>query len=151
MLHPFYKISHTVLYVLLGIILVSVALFYGAGYNNEQPLYTNVLIMLVYCMLFMVLLVTMAAVFFQFVHAWKLDKRRTHRLLWGVALFVALFGVAYLLSSKEPIMLQGKVYDNVFWLKTVDMLLYAVYLLLGIAVLCIIGAVIKLFKHIRIK
>lgn len=151
MLHPFYKISHTVLYVLLGIILISVALFYGVGYDNERPLYTDVLIVLVYGMLFLALLVTMVAVFFQFVHAWKLNRKRAHRLLWGVVLFAALFGVTYLLSSDEPVMAQGKVYDNVFWLRTVDMLLYAVYLLLGIALLCIIGAITKVFKRIRIK
>lgn len=151
MLHPFYKISHTVLYVLLGIILISVALFYGVGYDNERPLYTNLLIMLVYGMFSLTLLVTMVAVFFQFVHAWKLNKRRAHRLLWGVALFAALFGVTYLLSSDEPLVTQGKVYDDEFWLRTVDMLLYAAYLLLGIAVLCIIGAVTKVFKRIRIK
>lgn len=151
MLRPFYKISYTVLYVLLGIILISVSLFYGVGYNNEQPLYTNVLIMLVYGMFSLSLLVTAVAVIFQFVHTWRLNRRRAHRLLWGIVLFMTLFGITYLLSSDEPVVVQGKVYGNMFWLKVVDMLLYAVYFLLAIALLCIIGAVSNLFKHIHTK
>lgn len=151
MITPFYKISHIVLYVLLGIILVSVALFYGIGYDNERPLCTDVLIVLVYGMLILSLLVTVIAVVFQFIHVWKLNKRRARRLLWGIVLFVALFGITYLLSSDEPVMIQGKAYDNLFWLRVADMLLYAVYFLLAIALLCIIGAVSNLFKRIHTK
>lgn len=152
----YYKISYRILYVLLAITLITVALFFGVGYDNpvgelNYPLNTDLLLFVTYGMMGLAVLVSMVAVAVQFVHAWRQNRKRAYRLAFGVCAFVLLMLVAFLLGSSDPVMLgEGQQYTDVFWLKATDMFLYSIYFLLGLSVLCIVLALAGVFRRIKI-
>ena len=62
-------------------------------------------------------------------------------LPWAVAALVVLtMGISWLVASTEPLRVNGKTYDNVFWLRTSDMLIGTSAVLMAVAVaLVVIG------------
>lgn len=56
-----------------------------------------------------------------------------------------------LVCSSVPLTVNGVSFDHPVWLKVTDMLLYAIYFLLGLAVLCILLAIAGAFRHIHFK
>ncbi len=153
----FYKVSHGILYVLLGLIVVVSVLFFSLGYDNpaadgyNHPLGTDILLALVYGMLALSLLTALGAVVFQCIHSWKQNRKRAYRLFAGIGLFMALLLGTLLCASASPIPVNGRLYAEATWLRVTDMLLYAIYFLFGTAVLCILLAVSGVFRRIRIK
>lgn len=152
----FYKISYRIFYVLLALVLLVVALFFGVGYDNpvgdaNRPLNTDLLLSLVYGMFALAVLVTMGAVVRQFVCVWQQNRRRAYRLFAGIGLFVLLMLVAYFCASSLPVWVGGKPYTSVVELKVADMLLYAIYVLLGMALLCVVLSVSGLFRRFHFK
>lgn len=152
----FYKISYTILYVLLALILIVVALFFGLGYDNpigevNWPVNTDWLLGLVYGMLVMAVLVTAGAVAKQLVCVWKQNRKRAYRLFAGIGLFIMLMLVVFFCSSSLPMQVGGEAYTSVLWLKVADMLLYAIYVLLALALLLVILSVLGIWKHFHFK
>lgn len=152
----FYKISYRILYVLLAITLITVALFFGVGYNNpvgelNYPLNTDLLLYVTYGMLVLAVLVSLVAVILQFVHAWRQNRKRAYRLASAVGAFVLLMVVALFLGSSDPITIgEGQRFTDAFWLKLTDMFLYSIYFLLGLSVICIVLALAGVFRRIQI-
>ena len=153
----FYKVSYGILYALLGCIMVVTVLFFSVGYDNpanngyNHPMGTDLLLYLVYGMLGLSLLTALGAVVFQFIHSWQQNRKRTYRLFAGIGLFIALLPGCLLCASSVPLTVNGVSFDHPVWLKVTDMLLYAIYFLLGLAVLCILLAIAGAFRHIHFK
>ena len=152
----FYKLSYAVLYVLLALILVVGVLFFAVGYDNPVsdyncPQNTDLLLCLTYGMLCLSLLAAAGAVVFQLAHAWSQSRRRMRRLLAGTGAFAVLLLLAWAFADDAPMVINGRPYAEAVWLKAADMLLYAVYALLGVAVVCVILAAAGVFRRIGLK
>ena len=152
----FYKVSYAVLYVLLALVLVAVALFFGVGYDNpvgdyNLPLNTDVLLYVVYAMTVLAVGVALGAVALRFARVWRQTRRRAYRLVAGTGLFSLLLGVTLLCASSRPMLVNGEWFESVVWLRVTDMLLYAIYLLLVVAVLCAVLSVTGVFRRIHFK
>lgn len=152
-----YKVSYYVLYVMLAAIVVVLGLFYFGGnasgdsvltnVDSEmwQPAHTDTLIYLVYVLLGVAVVATVAAFLFQFGTALKDNPGKALKSLIGVIILVVVVFIAWTMGSGEPLNIPGySGTDNVpFWLKITDMFLYTIYILLGATVLAIIFSSIK--------
>ena len=133
-----YKVSYYIFYVLIALILVVLGLFFGVGYDNPMgeynaPEHTETLMLLMYAMLAVCVLVTVVGGLVQFALSLKDDPKGAVKSLVALALFAGVLVVAYVMGSEEPLaMADGSQYTDVTWLKLSDMMLYAIYLLLGI-------------------
>ncbi|MDO4163069.1 MAG: hypothetical protein Q4D56_01605 [Bacteroides sp.] len=152
-----YKISYYVLYVLLAIILIVLALFYFGGTAQGdavlmgvdpemwQPAQTDTLLYLVYGLLGVAIVATVAAFVFQFGAALKDSPVKALKSLVGVILLIVVMVVAWSMGSETPLNIPGyDGTDNVpFWLKLTDMFLYTIYFLLAATILAMLYSGIK--------
>jgi len=133
-----YKVSYYIFYVLIALIIVVLGLFFGVGYDNPMgeynaPEHTETLILLMYAMLAVCVLVTVIGGLAQFALSLKDDPKGAVKSLIALALFAGVLVVAYVMGSDAPLaMADGSQYTDATWLKLSDMMLYAIYLLLGI-------------------
>ena len=133
-----YKVSYYIFYVLIALIIVVLGLFFGVGYDNPMgeynaPEHTETLILLMYAMLAVCVLVTVIGGLAQFALSLKDDPKGAVKSLIALALFAGVLVVAYVMGSDAPLAMADdsqSTYAN--WLKLSDMMLYAIYLLLGI-------------------
>ena len=139
------QISTRILYVLVGITVVVFALFYLIGYNMpymfdptyNAPLFTDVVLWLLYIMTFLAVSVAVCAV----VRGYRRRSRESvvngipvARIAWGtLALLVVLLVLTFLIGSSSPVTVNGKTFADVFWLKATDMFIYTILLLLVVA------------------
>lgn len=139
------QISTRILYVLVGITVVVFALFYLIGYNMpymfdptyNAPLFTDVVLWLLYIMMFLSVSVAVCAV----VRGYRRRSRESvvngipvARIAWGtLALLVASLVLTFLIGSSSPVTVNGKTFADVFWLKATDMFIYTILLLLVVA------------------
>ncbi len=143
------KLSHTILYVMLGVTAVVFGLFYLIGYDrpfeeNPQftaPLLTNILLVFV-------VLVFIAALV---LGIWTLTvsirrKKGEGKVVNGVPVAkiayctagftVVLLLLTFLLGSSSPLSINGASYTETFWLKTADMFVNTAIVLILIAIGC---------------
>ena len=66
------------------------------------------------------------------------------RIAWTVGgIFLAILAVTFLLGSSAPILTNGQLYTNTFWLKVTDMFIYtSIILILG----CFAGVIVSRFR-----
>ncbi|MEY8720397.1 hypothetical protein AALN73_04480 [Bacteroides stercorirosoris] len=152
-----YKVSYYVLYVMFAAILVVLGLFYfggdaqgdavlmGVDPEMWQPAQTDTLLYLVYGLLGLAIIATVAAFILQFGSALKDNPVKALKSLIGVILLIVVMFIAWSMGSGEPLVIQGyDGSDNVpFWLKITDMFLYSFYFLLGATVLAMLFSSIK--------
>ena len=152
-----YKVSYYVLYVMFAAILVVLGLFYfggdaqgdavlmGVDPEMWQPAQTDTLLYLVYGLLGLAIIATVAAFILQFGSALKDNPVKALKSLIGVILLIVVMFIAWSMGSGEPLVIQGyDGSDNVpFWLKITDMFLYSIYILLFVTVVAIIVSGIK--------
>jgi len=152
-----YKVSYYVLYVMFAAILVVLGLFYfggdaqgdavlmGVDPEMWQPAQTDSLLYLVYGLLGLAVIATVAAFILQFGSALKDNPVKALKSLIGVILLVVVMFIAWSMGSGEPLVIQGyDGSDNVpFWLKITDMFLYSFYFLLGATILAMLFSSIK--------
>lgn len=152
-----YKVSYYVLYVMFAAILVVLGLFYfggdaqgdtvllGVDPEMWQPAQTDTLLYLVYGLLGLAIIATVAAFLLQFGSALKDNPAKALKSLIGVILLVIVMLIAWSMGSGEPLVIQGyDGTDNVpFWLKITDMFLYTFYFLLGATILAMLFSSIK--------
>ena len=152
-----YKVSYYVLYVMFAAILVVLGLFYfggdaqgdavlmGVDPEMWQPAQTDTLLYLVYGLLGLAIIATVAAFILQFGSALKDNPVKALKSLIGVILLIVVMFIAWSMGSGEPLVIQGyDGSDNVpFWLKVTDMFLYSIYILLFVTVVAIIASGIK--------
>ena len=152
-----YEVSYYVLYVMFAAILVVLGLFYfggdaqgdavlmGVDPEMWQPAQTDTLLYLVYGLLGLAIIATVAAFILQFGSALKDNPVKALKSLIGVILLIVVMFIAWSMGSGEPLVIQGyDGSDNVpFWLKITDMFLYSFYFLLGATVLAMLFSSIK--------
>lgn len=148
-----HRVSGIVLYAMLAMtVAVAVLFFFGgevpmagrvvADVSQSEPRYTDALLCWVYALLGLAVVVALGTALRKLVLGFVNAPGAMARLWVGAGLLVALLGGAWLAGSGEPLEIPG--YggtENVsFWLKLADMFLYAIYVLLGVAVLLIVGS-----------
>lgn len=152
-----YKVSYYVLYAIFLVILGVLGLFYfggdaqgdavllGVDPDMWQPAHTDALIFLMYGLLAVACVATVAAFLFQFGSALKDNPAKALKSLLGVILLVVVMIVAWGAGSVEPLVIPGyDGTDNVpFWLKMTDMFLYTIYFLLLVTVVAILFSSVK--------
>lgn len=148
------KISQCVFYVLLGVSSLVFLLFFLVGYDMpfeenpdfNAPLFTNVLIFLMWGLLIGCFLLAI----YSLVRSSRKDTsqdekihgvpaRKISRVTWLGTL--GLLVLTFLVGSSTPIGVNGNTYGDWLWLKISDMLVYtSIILLLGAIVAVIFGA-----------
>ena len=148
-----YKVSYYIFYVLIALILVVLGLFFGVGYNNPMgeynaPEHTETLMFLMYAMLTVCVLVTVLGGLAQFATSLKDDPKGAVKSLVALALFAAVLIGAYVMGSEEPLtMADGSQFTDVTMLKLSDMMIYAIYLLLGVTGIATLVNLSGIFKR----
>ena len=148
-----YKVSYYIFYVLIALILLVLGLFFGVGYNNPMgeynaPEHTETLMFLMYAMLAVCVLVTVLGGLVQFAMSLKDDPKGAVKTLVALALFAAALIGAYVMGSDEPLtMADGSQFTDATMLKLSDMMIYAIYLLLGVAGIATLVNLSGIFKR----
>ena len=148
-----YKVSYYIFYVLIALILVVLGLFFMVGYNNPMgeynaPEHTETLMFLMYAMLAVCVLVTVLGGLAQFATSLKDDPKGAVKSLVALALFAAILIGAYVMGSEEPLtMADGSQFTDVTMLKLSDMMIYAIYLLLGVTGIATLVNLSGIFKR----
>lgn len=147
------SLSQLTLYVLMAVTIVIACLFYFGGYvdpNAEyaEPVYTNALIILMYVLVAIGAVAAVVASVINFAIRIKTDAKQTMRGIIISAVLVLILVITYTVSSGETVAVLG---DSIplseTWLKLVDMQLYTMYILLGIAiVITLLGSFAKKIK-----
>ena len=153
-------VSGLVLWLLLGATLgVSVWFFAGgevpegqrvvADASLSEPRGTDGLMVWAYVLFGLALLVSQAGVLAKFVARCRVSPRSALRSLLGGALVVVVLALSWCMGSGRPLEIPGYAGgENVpFWLKAADMFLYAIYALMGLAiVLIVVFGIARRFK-----
>ena len=130
------RVSAAVLYVLLGVTAVVVAR-------------VDALLVWMYILLGGILLLTLAMMACKFALTWADSPRAALRPWLGAGLLAVVLLVSWLVGSDVPLDIPG--YDGTentpFWLKLADMFLYAMYALLGLAVVLIVAFAVWKWKR----
>ena len=148
-----YKVSYYIFYILIALILVVLGMFFGVGYDNPMgeynaPEHTETLIFLMYALFAICVLVTVLGGLAQFVGGLKDDPKGTMKSLLALILFVAVLVGAYVMGSGEPLLIaDGTEFTDVTMLKLSDMMLYAIYLLVGVAGVATLVNLSGIFKR----
>ena len=148
-----YKVSYYIFYVLIALILVVLGMFFGVGYNNPMgeynaPEHTETLIFLMYALFAVCVLVTVLGGLAQFVTGLKDDPKGAMKSLAALILFAAVLVGAYVMGSDEPLMMaDGTEFTDATMLKLSDMMIYAIYLLLGVAGVATLVNLSGIFKR----
>lgn len=71
------------------------------------------------------------------------------RIAWGTAaVLVVLLALTFLTGSTEPLVINGRPYNDTFWLRTCDMLINTALALIVIAVICVTYSTFRLYRRL---
>ena len=144
------KISSAILYVLMGLCVVVIAFFYAGGSvdpaaDMQEPVYTDLMLYCMYALLGLGIVVTLGFSLYSFCLKLKDSPKDAIKQIVVIIGIVAIFAAAWMLGDDTPLNLPG--YDGnqnvTFWLKLTDMFYYVAYLLLGTAIVSILGFNVK--------
>ena len=148
------KISSWALYIMLGITVIVIGLFYFGGSVDQtaemiEPVFTDPLLYWMYILVIVGIIITFAFGIYQFAMKFKTNPREALNNVAVLVVFALILVVSWLLGSDKPLDIPG--YDgpdNIpVWLKATDMLLYTIYFMLGAAILAIVASsVVKLIR-----
>ena len=150
------KVSGSVLYVILAITIIVAGLFFFGGEDPNplvpdmsQPVYTDSLIYLMYVLLGITIIITLAAAVYQFVMNFIDSPKAAIKSLASIIVLVGLLIVTWAAGSEQALVMPG--YDGAenvpFWLKLTDMFLYTIYIMMAVLILLILGfGISKKFK-----
>ena len=150
------KVSGSVLYVILAITIIVAGLFFFGGEDPNplvpdmsQPVYTDSLIYLMFVLLGITIVITLAAAVYQFVMNFIDSPKAAIKSLASIIVLVGLLIVTWAAGSEQALVMPG--YDGAenvpFWLKLTDMFLYTIYIMMAVLILLILGfGISKKFK-----
>lgn len=139
------QISVRIFYVLTALAVIIFGLFFLVGYNMpflaepeyNAPLFTDVVLWFLYLMVVLAAAVTIIAVMRGY------RERQTEKFVNGVpaariawttaVLLAAVMLLTFVLGSSSPITVNGKNFQEVFWLKATDMFIYTTIVLIVVA------------------
>ena len=147
------NLSRIVLYVLCAITIAITLLFFLGGdvdpnADYVEPVYTNAMINLMYACFFITAILAAASALWQFVIKLSSNKGSAIKTIVSIGLTVLVLAVTYFLSSGQEITLlgTGEVVDEQT-VRTVDMMIYTIYTMVGAAILLMIfGPLAKRIK-----
>ena len=138
------KLSSIVLYVLCAITIVITLLFFLGGdvdpnADYVEPVYTNAMINLMYACFFLTAILAAVSAIWQFVIKLGSNKGSAIKTIVSVGLTILVLVISYFVSSGQEITLlgTGEVVDEQT-IRTVDMMIYTIYTMVGAAILLMI-------------
>ena len=153
------KISRLVLYGLVAVALVVFGLFFVVGFdrpytdnpNYNAPVLTDLVLILMLLLVLGTLGVTAWAVMTALKKRGKgnaMDnnipaRRISLSVIFGVLLLLVL---AFVLGSSSTMLVNGKAYEDTFWLKTADMFIISSLVLLVAAVVAVIFGATRYYR-----
>ena len=150
------KMSSYIFSALMLITAVVLVMFYGIGYDNmssvtggayvTDPEYTDLLMFWMYAL--MAIGIVCVAVFglAQFFANMKANPKGAIKSLGALAAMVVLCVAAYAISSAEPILINGTVFEDTSILVITDVCIYVQYVLLAISLVAAILSLLGVFK-----
>ena len=153
------QISQRILYVLTAVTVLVFGLFYSVGFDRlfidnpdfNAPLFTDVLLGLIYFMLFVAFAVGVCALVGE--SRKRRDEERVVNGIPATKISVAVFGGTLvllvlfgLLGSSEPIMINGRMFTDRLWLKATDLFINTSLVLLFIVVVAVIYCSTKYYR-----
>lgn len=146
------KITSWLLYLLIGVAIVSAVLLYAGGFENEAntiPNYTDQILFLTYAFVAIAIGATLVVSLVNFVRNAMLDPKSALKALVGPVVIIVLVIVAAAMADGTPLKIIGyDGNDNIpSMLKFADVCLFTTYFLLVISiVLVVVTSVINAFK-----
>ena len=153
------KISRLVLYGLVAVVLVVFGLFFLVGYdhpyvensNYNAPVLTDLVLVLMLLLVVGTIGVTAWAVMTALKkrgrgNAWDNNvpvRRISYSVILSVLLLLAL---AFVLGSSSAMFVNGKPYEDTFWLKTADMFIISSIVLLVVAAIAFIFGATRYYR-----
>ena len=144
-----HKISSWILYLLMAASIVSAIVFYGIGFDENNPANADQLLGVAYAFVALGLGVSVFLSLLNFVKTLTQEPKKALKTLVGPLIIVAIVAVSYAISDGTPLKILGyDGTDNVpSMLKFADTALFSMYALSVIAILMVIGSSVnKLFK-----
>ena len=111
------KVSKIAFYIAMAVSVALIALFFVVGFNDTEtinnnemraPQFTDALLYWIYALTAIAVVLVLVFSLISFGKNFKDSPVGALKGLMGVLLLVALFGVAYVLASDEPIFVNGK-------------------------------------------
>ncbi|MCD8291883.1 MAG: hypothetical protein LUC91_10340 [Prevotella sp.] len=158
------RVSTRVLFILIAFIVLLFGAFFIIGFDTpysedpdfNAPLLTDAVLIFVY-LLIVAALVIMA---YSVVRAIKRRDKSTNvtnnipesKIMWcTVALLLCCMVITFLLGSTQPVQVNGVEFAQTFWLKTTDMFINTVIVMLIVAVLGVAFGVSGYGRKLRLK
>ncbi len=156
------KISSYIFIGLMVITAVVLVMFYGVGYDNQSsvtggayvtdPQYTDLLMYWMYALMGIGIVCVAVFGLMQFGANMVANPKGAIKSIGALLAMVALFVGAYFVSSSEPILINGTVFEDATILLVTDVCIYVQYVLLGVslvaAILSLLGA-FKMFNKVK--
>ncbi|MCQ2341120.1 MAG: hypothetical protein MJZ48_01485 [Paludibacteraceae bacterium] len=146
------------LWALMGLGIICSVMFFFLGGSEGQlevagdfleiPYFTNLFLVWNYILVFLVCLVTLAVVVWEFIKLYKVDQKKAMRGLFVVIGFIALIVICWLLGSPDEVKILGyEGSDNVGGMARLsDACMYLTYILVLATVATLIWGVIHTKK-----
>ncbi len=122
--------------------------------NYESPLFVSIVLYTIYVLLLAAATLTVWSA----VRGWGMktadeqDTREARHTALGTVITVAIvLLVTWLTASTTPMMINGKIFADAFWLRTSDMLINTALVLMAGATICIIVSQIANWKSAKRK
>ena len=158
----FSKISSYIFLGLMAITAVVLVMFYGVGYDNQSsvtggafvtdPQYTDLLMYWMYALMGVGIVCVAVFGLMQFGANMMANPKGAIKTIGALLAMIVLFVGAYLVSSAEPILINGTVFEDSTILLVTDVCIYVQYVLLGVsliaAILSLLGA-FKMFNKVK--
>ena len=149
------KISSYIFYILMAVTAVVLVMFYCVGYDNmssvtggayvTDPEYTDLLMYWMYVLMAVGIVLVVVFGCTQFVANIKTDPKGAVKSVGAVVAMVALFVVAYAVSSDAPILINNTAFEDKNILVLADVCIYVQYVLLTISVVAAIISLVGVF------
>ncbi len=158
------QVSTRVLYILIALTVLLFGAFFIIGFDKpysedpgfNAPLLTDAVLIFVY-LLILTALVIMA---YSVVRSVRRRDKSTNvtnnipesKILWGtVALLLCCLVITFLLGSTQPVQVNGVEFAQTFWLKTTDMFINTIIVMLIVAVLGVAFGVSGYGRKLKLK
>ena len=123
-------------------------------FNTSSPLFVNLLLGTIYVLLAVAAGLTVwsaaRSAYLQRREGARDNGIPARRIAWVTALFtILLLVLTFALGSTKPMTINGRLYDDAFWLRTSDMLISSSLVLIAVASLCVLACTWHLGRRLR--
>lgn len=152
------KIAKVSFYILMVVTVAVLGMFYFVGYDNTtmvaagpatDPENLDLLMYWMYALIAVSVVCVLFSTGKQFITMLKSEPKAALKGVLYLVLLVALFGVAYSISSDEPVANNGKMETDALILKGTDVCIYVQYVLLLVSTLCTVVALTGVTKVVN--